>query len=206
MTKNFVVKHGLTTGNITLSASDDSIAADSLTLTGNISVFGLSELGDLSNVKISGGNSGQFLTTDGTGNLSFANVVASSSTPAPMPTLINAGDTVTIPSDFQGLFAVPITVNGTLEIDGTLSWVDGATIQGNGNITIPNLNSNGTISSNLVRTKPMTVSSLPSASVVGAGTRAFVTDCNTTTFMASVGSGGSNAVPVFSNGTNWLVG
>lgn len=39
-----------------------------------------------------------------------------------------------------------------------------------------------------------------------AGTRAFITDANTTTFNAIVGGGGSNSVPIFSDGTNWRVG
>jgi len=51
-----------------------------------------------------------------------------------------------------------------------------------------------------------TVASLPPASSVILGARSFVTDSNTTTFAARVFSGGSNAVPVFSNGTYWIVG
>jgi hypothetical protein len=51
-----------------------------------------------------------------------------------------------------------------------------------------------------------TVDTLPSASVLGAGTRAFVSDSSTTTFNATVAGGGANTVPVFSNGTNWKVG
>jgi len=39
-----------------------------------------------------------------------------------------------------------------------------------------------------------------------AGTRAFITDANTTTFNAIVGGGGTNSVPIFSDGTNWRVG
>lgn len=53
---------------------------------------------------------------------------------------------------------------------------------------------------------PVTVASLPSASVAGAGARAFVTDSNTATFNATVAGGGANIVPVFSDGTNWKVG
>jgi hypothetical protein len=51
-----------------------------------------------------------------------------------------------------------------------------------------------------------TVSTLPSASVSGLGARAFVTDANSTTFASTVASGGSNIVPVYSNGTNWKIG
>ena len=48
------------------------------------------------------------------------------------------------------------------------------------------------------------VADLPSATT--AGQRTFVSDSNTTTFNATVVGGGSNTVPVFSNGTNWKVG
>lgn len=57
-----------------------------------------------------------------------------------------------------------------------------------------------------VKTLSTTVASLPSASTSGAGARAFVTDANATTFLSTVAGGGSNAVPVVSNGTNWLIG
>jgi hypothetical protein len=59
---------------------------------------------------------------------------------------------------------------------------------------------------NYVKTISTTVASLVAANTVGAGTRAFVTDANTTTFLAIVGGGGANKVPVVSDGTNWIVG
>ena len=52
-------------------------------------------------------------------------------------------------------------------------------------------------------TKANTVASLPSPTM---GARSFVTDANNTTFRARVFAGGTNAVPVFSNGTYWLIG
>jgi hypothetical protein len=51
-----------------------------------------------------------------------------------------------------------------------------------------------------------TVSTLPSAAALGLGAKAFVTDANSTTFAATVVGGGSNIVPVYSNGTNWKIG
>jgi hypothetical protein len=51
-----------------------------------------------------------------------------------------------------------------------------------------------------------TVAGLPSASTVGAGARSFVTDANATTFASVVAGGGSNGVPVYSDGTNWRIG
>jgi len=57
-----------------------------------------------------------------------------------------------------------------------------------------------------VRTEATTVASLVAAATAGAGARAFVTDATATTFMSTVAGGGSNAVPVVSDGTNWLIG
>ena len=51
-----------------------------------------------------------------------------------------------------------------------------------------------------------TVGNLPSAAAMGAGARAFVSDANSTTFGAVVAAGGSNAVPVYSDGTDWRIG
>lgn len=59
---------------------------------------------------------------------------------------------------------------------------------------------------NTVRTTPTTVNSLPTAASAGNGARAFVVDSSVTTFNSVVAAGGSNQVPVFSDGTNWKVG
>lgn len=57
-----------------------------------------------------------------------------------------------------------------------------------------------------VRTHAVTVATLPLAATAGAGTRAFVTDANATTFASIVVGGGANGVPVYSDGTNWRIG
>jgi|SRR6516162_2195236 hypothetical protein len=51
-----------------------------------------------------------------------------------------------------------------------------------------------------------TVIELPLPTSVDPGTRGFVTDANATTFQSIVAGGGSNGVPVFSDGTNWRIG
>lgn len=65
------------------------------------------------------------------------------------------------------------------------------------------------ITASYVKTVPVTVATLPSAATAGNGARAFVTDSNAT-HSAGLGNtvvgGGSNNVPVYSNGTNWLIG
>ena len=65
---------------------------------------------------------------------------------------------------------------------------------------------NAAVVATIVKTTPVTVSALPSASTAGAGARAFVTDANSTTFNAPAAGGGANNMPVFSNGTGWFIG
>jgi hypothetical protein len=112
-TKNFVVKNGITTGNIILSAESGNITGT------NLSVTGLSNLGAVGNVKITGGTTGQFITTDGSGNLSFGNATIEAN-PAPMPTYVAVGDELLIAANYQGLFGYPITIDGTMTVDGVL--------------------------------------------------------------------------------------
>lgn len=51
-----------------------------------------------------------------------------------------------------------------------------------------------------------TVSGLPSANDAGQGARRTVTDATVTTFASVVAGGGSNIVPVYSDGTDWRIG
>jgi len=93
--------------------------------TGNVLVSEANvTLGNVSNLHISGGNSGYFLSTNGNGALSWAD--AASSVPAdPMPIVVDEGNTLTIRSNYQGLFGTPLTIDGTLDIDGVLVDVSG---------------------------------------------------------------------------------
>jgi len=131
-TKNFVVKNGLTTGSITLDATSGNISGT------NLSVTGVSNLGAVGNVRITGGSANYVVTTDGAGNLSFTDPVATQS-PAPMPTYIATGNTITISSNYQGIFGYPITVDGTIVVDGILVDVNDATIPA-GNINFVQYN------------------------------------------------------------------
>lgn len=62
------------------------------------------------------------------------------------------------------------------------------------------------VGAGFARVPASTVASLPAASTAGVGARAFVTDANSATFRDVVVGGGSNSVPVHSDGTNWRVG
>jgi hypothetical protein len=98
----------------------------------NLTVTNLANLGAVSNITITGGSNGQVITTDGSGNLSFGDL---SSSISPMPTLISSGTDEIIPENYQGLFGFPITIEGSLTIDGILVDVsgDGPTIGGSQN-------------------------------------------------------------------------
>lgn len=65
------------------------------------------------------------------------------------------------------------------------------------------------ITMNTVGTTATTVALLPSAVIVGAGARAFVTD-STQTMAAGVGTtlvgGSTNPVPIYSDGALWKIG
>jgi hypothetical protein len=66
-------------------------------------------------------------------------------------------------------------------------------------LALTNLTASGTVS-----VGTYTVSTLPSAAA-NAGRFAQVTDSNSTTNGNTVAGGGSNRVPVFSDGTNWII-
>ena len=117
---------GISVGNTSVDVilANGDITTTNITANGIVNFNSTSNvtLGTISNIHIAGGNSGQVLTTDGAGNLTFADT-ASSDSAAPMPYIIPVGETYFVPENFQGLFTVPITVDGTFEIDGILAEV-----------------------------------------------------------------------------------
>lgn len=68
-TKNFVVKNGLTTGNINLYAGNSNISASFVVA--DLSVPSSANLGIVGNIYIGGGTNGQVLSTNGSGSLSW---------------------------------------------------------------------------------------------------------------------------------------
>jgi len=98
--------------------SQDIILANGDITTVNFTANGVSNLGPIGNVKITGGSAGQTIVTDGNGNLSFTAIGGNSA--AIMPYLIPSDKSYIVPVDFQGLFTQPIDIEGQLEIDGIL--------------------------------------------------------------------------------------
>lgn len=83
-------------------------------------------------------------------------------------------------------------LNNVFQMNGSQNGIVRLTGWGGGSLTIA--------------ATPYTVAGLPSAATAAAGARAFVTDANATTYGSIVAGGGSNGVPVFCNGTSWLIG
>ena len=89
-----------------------------------------------------------------------------------------------------------------LQVGGT-SKITAASTAGNSTLSI------GAAGTGYLKLTPTTVGALTAAATVGAGTKAFVTDSANTLSShhgQTVAGGGSNFVPVFSDGTNWIVG
>jgi hypothetical protein len=105
------------------SAGDPAITviqanADITTI--NFTANGISNVGNVGNFKITGGSSGQALTTDGNGNLTFSTINTESNRAAPMPYLIPTGESYIVNDNFQGLYTQAITIDGELTVDGIL--------------------------------------------------------------------------------------
>jgi hypothetical protein len=74
----------VTSTTVTTNAQPNITSTGTLT---SVTVSGVSTLGSVANVKITGGTSGQYLSTDGTGNLSFQSVTI----PDPLHPFLLAG-------------------------------------------------------------------------------------------------------------------
>jgi hypothetical protein len=90
----------------------------------NFTSNGVSNLGSIANVRITGGTNGQTITTDGAGNLTFSTSGGFGNLVAPMPTYIATANSYLVSANFQGLFTYPITIDGALVVDGVLAQVD----------------------------------------------------------------------------------
>jgi len=103
------------------------------------------------------------------------------------------GSTLIIEGGYAGFNDGTPRTGGDLQLNGGLGYSGGA----DGNVLIGNLRGD-------VVFPVRTVANLGAATP--AGKRAFASDANATTFHSIVAGGGSNFVPVFSDGTNWRIG
>jgi hypothetical protein len=154
-------------GNVTVSVNGNSNVA---VFTGSganlvaLDVTGISNLGNVGNVKITGGNADQYLRTDGAGNLTWDDVGnISSNRVSTMPYLIPTGESYILNNNFQGLYSQAITIDGELTVDGMLIEIQDSiqsdptqvlfdtngTATGNNGFTFLNYNGNLNIPGNL---------------------------------------------------------
>jgi len=71
----------------------------------NLDVAGLSDLGAIGNVTITGGSSGQGIITDGSGGLSFGSTGQAANSATNMPYQINSSETFVVGANLQGLYS-----------------------------------------------------------------------------------------------------
>ena len=155
-TKNFVVKNGITTGPITLDASSGNIAGSNVSITANLSVTGVSTLGAVGNVKISGGTGGYVLSTDGSSNLSWVAQAGGGATSITNGTsnvnIATSGGNVTVSTagnaNIMTVTGTGVNVAGTLSVSGTtnLGAVGNITITGGSNGYVLSTDGSGNLS------------------------------------------------------------
>ena len=75
-----------------------------------------------------------------------------------------------------------------------------------GSATIPIINTGIITATSFVGTGVFVTGNIPAATTAGAGARVFVTDANANTFGTLYVGGAANAVPVWSDGSNWYIG
>jgi hypothetical protein len=129
----------------------------------NLTASGISNLGPIANVRITGGSTGQVIQTDGLGNLIFSDASGGNSA-APMPYIIPVGESYYVPENFQGIFTVPIEIDGELEVSGILAEVGTAINSESGQIIFDD---NGELTGNAGFTFNTTTGNL---AVPGSGT------------------------------------
>jgi len=173
-----------------VSSSGSLVTNQTLTGDGSTTAFALDAANATSN--------SIFVTTNGLAQTPDVDYVVTGNT-VTFSTAPALGDVMQVRYLANNLTTVTTTYNNS-NVAAFLPTYSGAvtasTVSTTGNIIA------GGITQNYV----YTVLALPSAGSAGAGARAFVSNANTTAFYAVVGTGGSNTVPVFSDGTAWRVG
>lgn len=211
------------TGNVVLATSPTLVTP----VLGTASCTSLVSTGTVT-VAIEGSNGGFLAYAYGAGVFPLMSGRAGRGTAA-SPSAVQSGDTVMrVGGTGYGATAMPTTNNALLGFIAEENFTDSARgtrivfettpigstsssermrIDNAGYIGIGTTSPSTTLHVNgPIRCASYTVATLPSASTVGAGARAFVTDANATTFNSTVAAGGANAISVTSDGTNWKIG
>jgi hypothetical protein len=139
-----------------------------------------------------------------------ANTTAQNITLTSYPT---SNGTLSFDGSAGQLFSITNSLSGTIFSVNDVSGIPSIEVLDTGNIKLAQYGGNVGIGLTsptgkldvygTIKTLGYTVATLPTG-VVGA--RAYVTDALTPTFGATVVTGGAVTIPVFYNGTNWIVG
>jgi hypothetical protein len=107
-----------------------------------------------------------------------------------------------------GIGLSPLSMVGWVAAGGNTTASTGDTALARNSAKVVEINSGtaGTYTGTALVLGPQTVAQLPAAATGIKGARATVTDATATTFLSTVAGSGANIVPVFCNGTNWLIG
>lgn len=151
-------------------------------LSGNLTVYGTSNLGNAMNVRILGGNAGQFLSTDGTGNLSWEDGGGSGGT-----VVLDENSNVTV----NIITANTITSKGT----GTPTYTSGSDFVFNTGSSSGAL----VVSGSVEATQVLKLAPKSSAPTATAGSFAVAQPPG----WDPASKGGTAPYPVFYDGTSW---
>jgi hypothetical protein len=189
--------------------SANIILANGDITTTNITANGISNLGPVGNLILTGGSNGQVVTTDGLGNLTFTTVSSGSSNlAAPMPYFIPTGESYIVSNNFQGLFYEPIVIEGEFQVDGILVDVSGGgTGIPGGNTTQVQFNDAGVFAGDSGLVYDKTTSTLTSNSLIisnaanlGNISNVIITGGNANFILQTDGSGNLSWVENISTG------
>jgi hypothetical protein len=167
----------LTSLDVTANISGGNISTTGIANLGTLVVTGTSNLGAVGNVTITGGTSGQFLSTNGSGGLSFVSVSSSG--------ISNGTSNINIPT-VNGNVNITSAGNTTMVITGT-----GANVSGNfdvtGNLTAGNITTAGS-AGNI--TGANNISANTFTSIITTGTAPFVVTSTTQVANLNVATAG----------------
>jgi hypothetical protein len=210
-----------------------SLNTRSITGIGNINITGTVTSTKLVAPTIEGGINGTFVTSDGTTPLSITGIGTLGASSGQVYFNINAAKgtiaapTTTAAGDFlggvviqgytatgykaAGLIAAGWDAGATISDNFPKSFISFAAYGGGSNLStlrIATLNNLGVFNTPVLQTTIYSVATtaLPSATTVGKGAKAFVSDATVATFASAYTGGGSNNVPVYSDGTVWRIG
>lgn len=197
-----VVSHTVTANrrlidlNQTWNNAAETFHAIRLTVVDQASQYGMGTLIDLSSEDGSGNSNAAFaIRSDGTLRHFFR---SGSTYPETEPVIFNL-QWQDATQDFNGIVLNIIDDASSAASNALLirdAWSEKFSVRKDGAVTLAKTLTTGLYA----------VAGLPLPGAAGAGARAMVSDASVTTFGSVVTGGGSNFVPVYSDGTDWRVG